>query len=255
MPAGIVRRLLRHDRRTLRPVARTVVGVDEAGRGALAGPVTAAAVWLEAGFYDNRALARRYRTLDDSKKLTAPTRAALQTLALEERRDGRLDFEVAEASVPEIDELNILGATKLAMRRALEALAARRRRRLARPGDGRHATLFDLDADPLPAPQVLVDGQPLGGFAYHHRAIVRGDGKSFAIALASVLAKHCRDQRMFALHEGYPLYGFADHKGYGTPQHLEALREHGPSPEHRALFVRSALAHRPHPAQASFEWE
>jgi ribonuclease HII len=185
--------------------AAIVCGVDEAGRGPLAGPVYAAAVVLGAA---------RLRGLADSKALTAEVRELLR--ARIERR--ALAWAVASASVEEIDRLNILQATLLAMRRAVEQLAC------------------------TPA-EVLIDGLHCPPLACPVRAVVGGDASVKEISAASILAKTARDRYMIALDRLYPQYGFAQHKGYSTPEHLAALHRHGASPHHRASFapVRQVL--------------
>ena len=186
-----------------------VAGVDEAGRGPLAGPVVAAAVILD----DENPI----EGLADSKQLTERARERL----FDEIRAKALCCSIAEASVDEIDTLNILQATLLAMRRAVEGLRLR------------------------PA-KVLVDGNRLPVLRVPAEAIVQGDARVQAISAASILAKVHRDRLCLALHEAHPQYGFAAHKGYATPEHLEALREHGPCRHHRRSFapVREALEAR-----------
>jgi ribonuclease HII len=188
------------------PAAGLVAGVDEAGRGPLAGPVVAAAVILD----DQQPIAG----LNDSKKLTALKREKL----FDEIRAKALCCCIAEATVEEIDELNILHATMLAMRRAVEGLRLK-------------PTLVQVDGNRLPT--LKVPGE----------AIVKGDAKVAAIAAASILAKVHRDRLCLSLHEAYPQYGFATHKGYPTADHLSALQAHGACPEHRRSFgpVRLAL--------------
>lgn len=183
-----------------------LAGVDEAGRGPLAGPVVAAAVVLDA-----RA---PIRGLNDSKLLTERARERLDR----EIRARAVCWAVAQASVAEIDAINILQATLLAMRRAVEALS--------------HTPHV-----------VLVDGNRLPVLEMPAEAVVDGDARVKAIAAASILAKVHRDALCRELHEAHPEYGFAAHKGYSTVEHLAALREHGPCPHHRRSFapVRSAL--------------
>jgi ribonuclease HII len=176
-----------------------IAGVDEAGRGPLAGPVVAAAVILD-DLHPIKGLA-------DSKKLTALQRDRLY----DEIRGKALCFAVAQASVQEIAELNILQATLLAMRRAVDGLR-------------------------LPPKLVLVDGNRLPVLPMRAEAIVQGDDKVAAISAASILAKVTRDRWCLELDLQYPAYGFAKHKGYGTAEHLAALQVHGPCPEHRATF-------------------
>ena len=186
--------------------AKLVCGVDEAGRGPLAGAVFAASVVL-----DPR---KPIPGLADSKQLSARQRA---TLAEEIRRDA-LGWAVASASVEEIDQLNILQASLLAMRRSIEALRV------------------------VPT-EVLVDGLHCPDCMWPSRAIVKGDAKIPAISAASILAKCARDAAMLELHTQRPEYGFDQHKGYPTPAHLEALRRHGVSGFHRRTFapVRALL--------------
>ena len=175
-------------------------GVDEAGRGPLAGPVVAAAVMLDPD--------QRIAGLRDSKKLSA---AARERLA-DEIRMRAAAWCVAEASVDEIDRLNILHATLLAMQRAVAGLQ--------RPPD-----------------EVWVDGNRCPNWGWRSQAVVKGDDKVAAIAAASILAKTSRDQFMCRLHEDYPAYGFARHMGYGTAAHLAALQAHGACPQHRRSFA------------------
>lgn len=188
------------------PHARRVAGVDEAGRGPLAGPVVAAAVILDE--------ARPIAGLRDSKLLSARTRDALATRI----RAHALAWSVALCDVAEIDALNILQATLVAMRRAVERL-------------------------PLPPHEVLVDGDRCPVFACPARAIVKGDRDVAAISAASILAKTARDAMLVLLDHEYPAYGFARHKGYGTREHVAALRRHGPCPAHRRSFAPVAQAH------------
>ncbi len=182
-----------------------VAGVDEAGRGPLAGPVVAAAVILD----DLNPIAG----LNDSKKLTALKRERLY----DEIRAKALCCAVAEASVEEIDRLNILQATMLAMQRAVQGLR-------------------------LKPSKVLVDGNRLPVLSVLAEAIVGGDAKVQAISAASILAKVTRDRWCHELDQRYPQYGFSAHKGYGTAEHLQALQRHGACPEHRKSFAPVAQA-------------
>lgn len=178
-----------------------VCGVDEAGRGPLAGPVCAAAVILPRGLV--------IPGLNDSKKLTERRREALYDVITAQA----LAYGVAFASEREIDELNILQATYLAMNRAIAAMGT--------------------------APALaLIDGNRNAGIAVPSRCVVGGDGKCASIAAASVLAKVTRDRYMLELDARYPGYGFAKHKGYGTAAHYAALREKGPSEVHRRTFLK-----------------
>ena len=182
-------------------------GVDEAGRGPLAGPVFAAAVILQP--------TRRIRGLDDSKRLAEAVRVELAELI----RERALAWAVASASVAEIDSLNILQATLLAMRRAVDTLAV--------------------------VPEVvLVDGLHCPPIALATKPVVDGDARVKSISAASILAKTARDLEMVRLGEVHPGYGFDRHKGYSTPEHLAALRRFGPCEVHRRSFapVRALLA-------------
>jgi ribonuclease HII len=181
-------------------ISGLIAGVDEAGRGPLAGPVVAAAVILD----DMNPI----KGLNDSKKLSPMRREKLY----DEIRAKALCCSVAQASVEEIDQLNILQATLLAMRRAVEGLR-------------------------LKPHKVLVDGNRLPVLDVLAEAIVRGDATVPAISAASILAKVTRDRWCQELDQRYPQYGFAGHKGYGTAVHLAALRAHGACPEHRKTFA------------------
>ena len=179
-------------------------GVDEAGRGPLAGPVVAAAVILDPQ--------RPVAGLDDSKKLGAARRLRLADAI----RSQALAWAVAEASVGEIDQLNILQASLLAMQRAVGRL---------------------IDQYRLLPSQVLVDGPHCPLFAAPAQAVIGGDGRICQIAAASILAKTSRDAGMRELHALHPEYGFDRHQGYPTAAHLRALQEHGPCPQHRRSFA------------------
>lgn len=237
-------RLVQHDRRRLEKHTG-IVGVDEAGRGCLAGPVSAAAVWLEVDFFADRRRVRIANRADDSKKLSPEIREDLYAALLEWESAGMLHMAQATASVLEIDRYNILGATRLAMTRSLQTLAdAEMRRNLPCPflsvASDHSTPLFSDDTSAWPL--VLVDGRPLKPFAWRHTALVGGDGRSLAIALASILAKVRRDHLMAELDARFPQYGFAIHKGYATAAHIAALRTHGSCEEHRPLFLRKIFA-------------
>ena len=215
---------------------RYLIGIDEAGRGCLAGPVVAGACVLRAEFFRDTVALARSAGINDSKQLTGEARAAQYAILLELQGAGWLDFEVAEGSVAEIAAHNILGANRLAMRRAVEGLASRHPA-LQLPEEAGAGPLFDGLVEVC----VLVDGRPLKPWPYAHRGIVKGDGQSLAIAMASIAAKVRRDGRMHELALRYPAYGFGQHKGYATQAHRSAIRSHGPCPEHRDLFLRKVL--------------
>lgn len=184
---------------------KLVCGVDEAGRGPLAGPVCAAAVMLPPGL--------EIPGLNDSKKLTDKKRRELYDIMIEQA----VSYGIAFASEQEIDEINILQATFLAMERAMQKLS--------------------------PQPELaLIDGNRTKDFGLPVRTIVKGDSLSASIAAASILAKVTRDRLMEEYDAQYPQYGFAVHKGYGTKRHYAALREYGPCPIHRQTFLKKFYA-------------
>ncbi len=180
---------------------KAVCGVDEAGRGPLLGPVVAAACILPIGLV--------IEGLNDSKKLTEKKREALFGVICE----NAISYSIAEASVEEINELNILEATLLAMRRAIAGLS-------------------------VPADFALIDGNISRDFPLPTSSVIHGDAISPSIAAASILAKVTRDRMCYELDREYPLYGIAKNKGYGSKAHMDALREHGPSKIHRTKFIR-----------------
>jgi ribonuclease HII len=196
------------ERELFRQSITRIAGVDEAGRGPLAGPVVAAAAmlpakWLETG------LPPALEGLNDSKQLTARRRERFFQMLTSR---GEVTFAIAQMEAGRVDEFNILQATHRAMNEALAALA--------------------------PSPQhALVDGTRVKTLRFPQTPIVKGDARSYSIAAASVLAKVTRDRLMEEYHQRWPAYGFAEHKGYGTPQHLAALAEHGPCPIHRRSFA------------------
>jgi ribonuclease HII len=178
-----------------------VCGCDEAGRGPLCGPVVAAAVILPRDLI--------IEGLDDSKKLTEKKREKLFDLICE----GALAYAIAEATPEEIDEINILNASMLAMRRAVDMLK-------------------------IKADFALIDGNCSRGFDIPTETVVKGDSKSYSIAAASILAKVTRDRGCAELDKAYPMYGIAKHKGYPTKDHMDAVRKYGPSPIHRKTFLK-----------------
>ena len=186
-----------------------VCGVDEAGRGPWAGPVVAGAAVIDIEYLP-AALRER---LDDSKKLTAKRREQVFAMMEAAAADGAMHFTIAEASVAEIDALNILRATMLAMTRAVAAL-------------------------PLVPDHALIDGNRVpDGLPCPGRSVIGGDARSLSIAAASIAAKVSRDRMMAVLDAEFPGYGFARHAGYGTPDHQAALARLGPSPAHRRSFA------------------
>lgn len=215
---------------------RYLVGIDEAGRGCLAGAVVAGACVLSRELFESPEALERSALVNDSKQLGAEARDAQYAVLEALRAEGLIDFAVASGSVEEIAAHNILGATRLAMRRAVEAVAARAKA-WSLPHPGAEDPLFQSDS----GTKLLVDGRPLKPFPYAHEGIVKGDGTSLAVAMASIAAKVSRDREMARLAEAYPDYGFEQHKGYGTAAHRAALKAHGATPIHRALFLRKVL--------------
>lgn len=180
---------------------KSVCGVDEAGRGPLAGPVCAAAVILPEGIIIDG--------VNDSKKLSEKKRESLFDVI----REQALSYSIAYATVDEIEEINILNATMLAMRRAIDGL--------------------DIKAD-----YAMIDGNKIPPIDIDAECIVKGDAKSMSIACASILAKVSRDRLLYKYAEEYPMYGFDKHKGYGTKVHREAILKYGPCPYHRKSFLK-----------------
>lgn len=183
---------------------KAVCGVDEAGRGPLAGPVCAAAVILPEGVVIDG--------VNDSKKLTETKREALFDVI----REQALAYSIAYATVDEIEEINILNATMLAMRRAVDGLSVK-------------------------ADYAMIDGNKIPELNIDAECIVKGDARSMSIACASILAKVSRDRLLFKYAEEYPMYGFDKHKGYGTKAHREAILEYGPCPYHRKSFLKNCI--------------
>ena len=180
---------------------KSVCGVDEAGRGPLAGPVCAAAVILPEGVIIDG--------VNDSKKLSEKKRESLFDVI----REQALSYSIAYATVDEIEEINILNATMLAMRRAIDGL--------------------DIKAD-----YAMIDGNKIPPLDIDAECIVKGDAKSMSISCASILAKVSRDRLLYKYAEEYPMYGFDKHKGYGTKVHREAILKYGPCPYHRKSFLK-----------------
>jgi ribonuclease HII len=199
---------LGHERDLWQKGLTVVAGVDEAGRGPLAGPVVAAAVVLPCGWSET-GLDGRLRGLNDSKQLTEAQREDYYSVLTSH---PEIRFAVVGVEVEVIDRINILQATHRAMNQALAQLQP-------------------------PPEHVLVDGGPVKSMRFPHTALVKGDARSYSIAGASVLAKVTRDRLMRELDRLYPGYGFAEHKGYGTPKHLAAIQGLGPCPIHRRSFA------------------
>ncbi len=224
-----------YDRDWLSDYSR-LIGIDEAGRGCLAGPVVAGACVFSQKLFESSGALAYSALINDSKQLSAESRESQFTVLESLRAEGLIDFAVASGSVAEIAQHNILGATRLAMQRAIE--------QLAQQADGwslPHVAATDPLFKAASEVKLIVDGRSLKPFPYAHEGVIKGDGKSLSIAMASIAAKVTRDREMLRLAKKYPVYGFAQHKGYGTAAHRAALIEHGASPIHRDLFLRKVL--------------
>ena len=202
-----------------------VIGIDEAGRGPLVGGVYAAAVSVPLKIAE-KLLANEWSAINDSKKLSEKKRFALAEVI---KATPGCTWAVASASPAEIDKLNILNATHLAMRRAAGAIGS------FRAGLESGGVSSNVPKATLKDPKILVDGLPVKSLP-NSTNVIKGDAKSLFIAAASILAKTARDEDCFRLEREYPGYGFAKHKGYPTPEHLKALAKLGPCPEHRRSF-------------------
>jgi len=232
-----------------------IVGIDEVGRGAFAGDVVACAVWIPAAFYDNRPLLNKTRLINDSKQLREEQREDIFRLASGWLDGGHVCFATGAASCREVEELNVVGATRQAMIRAVRRLLEL------------HPSLCLEDDEPLPLLELMepemqrtpklrgcvrIDGRPMADFPWPHEGVIKGDGQSLAIALASVIAKVTRDRAMQEMALKYPAYGFDTNKGYGTPAHLQAILANGPCKLHRKTFLKR-LSRPPAPEEYLFE--
>ena len=181
-----------------------IIGLDEAGRGPMAGPLVVGGVIFPKGFYDER--------INDSKKLTEKKREALYDFIIEKA----LAYDIEVISVEEVDKLNVYEASRTGMRRIIERIGVK-------------------------PDFALTDAMPLGDDAIDHLSIIKGDAKSMSIGGASILAKVTRDRIMKDYAKIYPEYGFEKHKGYGTKMHIDAIKEYGPCPLHRKSFIKNFI--------------
>lgn len=231
----------------------SLIGVDEVGRGAFAGPVVAAAVVVTREFLEGRWALTKSGRVNDSKLLSAEQREELWDDFDGLSRQGQIHAHCGVATVAEIEQHNILGATKLAMRRALGAIYPPEAFEAARAEPDLFSSLeVRTSFQPSVSARVIIDGLALRSFPYPHSAFVHGDARSLCIAMASIIAKVTRDRMMTELDRTHPGYGFARHKGYGTEDHREAVLRLGRCPEHRDMFLRKLLALRVDPAQMDF---
>jgi ribonuclease HII len=231
----------------------SLIGIDEVGRGAFAGPVVAAAVVVTRDFLESRWAVAKGGRVNDSKVLNAEQREELWGEFEKLAAAGQIHANYGVASVEEIEQLNILGATKLAMRRALEAIHPPEAFEPKREEPDLFSSFEERKTfHPTVSARVIVDGLPLRAFPYPHTAFVNGDARSLCIAMASIVAKVTRDRMMTEMEQQFPGYGFAQHKGYGTEDHREAVLKLGRCRQHREAFLRKLLAVRVDPAQMDF---
>ena len=227
-----------------------LIGVDEVGRGAFAGPVVAAAVLVSREFLESRWAVAKSGRVNDSKVLSAEQREELWAEFEKLMAAGLIHAHYGFGSVEEIEQHNILGATKLAMRRALHGIYPPESFEPERTEPDLFSSVEERKTfAPVVSARVLIDGLTLRNFPYPHRAFVDGDARSLCIAMASIVAKVTRDRHMVDLDSRFPGYGFARHKGYGTEDHREAVLKLGRCTEHREAFLRKLLAFRLDPAQ------
>ncbi len=218
--------------------AEWVVGVDEVGRGPLAGPVTACAVAINRECFTRIIEQRWSARITDSKKLKESERNDIAKEFWAFSKDSLICVSLQSIAPSIIDEINILEATKQAMRQCLEAIEYTASMPVLPTFIPSKLELTGEDAFTGKV-ATLIDGLPLKAFPYEHRALVKGDSRSLVIGLASILAKVHRDQYMEKLSEKYPQYGWSQNKGYGTAKHREAILQFGATPEHRKSFLRN----------------
>jgi ribonuclease HII len=231
----------------------SLIGVDEVGRGAFAGPVVAAAVVVTRDFLESRWAVAKGGRVNDSKLLNAEQREELWSEFEQLSAAGKIHANHGMASVEEIAQFNILGATKLAMRRALGGIYPPEAFEPKREEPDLFSSFEERKTfHPTVSARVIIDGLALRGFPYPHSAFVHGDARSLCIAMASIVAKVARDRLMVQLESRHPGYGFAQHKGYGTEEHRDAVLRLGRCTEHREAFLRKLLAVRVDPAQMDF---
>jgi ribonuclease HII len=231
----------------------SLIGVDEVGRGAFAGPVVAAAVVVTRDFLESRWAVAKSGRVNDSKLLAPDQREELWAEFEKLAAQGQIQVSSGAASVTEIEEVNILGATKLAMRRALQAIYPPEAFEPERNEPDLFSSLEErISFHPRVSARIMIDGLALRAFPYPHSAFINGDARSLCIAMASIIAKVHRDRMMVELEARFPGYGFARHKGYGTEDHREAVLRLGRCAEHREAFLRKLLAVRIDPAQMDF---
>lgn len=229
-----------HDRKAAKPYSG-IVGVDEAGRGCLAGPVVAGAALLTVGFFAKAANRRRCAEVNDSKQLDQAKREKLLAKMETMRDAGELWFATGEASIDEIESENIVGATCLAMLRAMDSLTDQCDGIWKPHKKEESGTLFSPSSSTSDRWLILVDGRPMKRLPYDHQGLIKGDTLSLAVAMGSIAAKVTRDRLMIELDARYPGFDFASNKGYGSPNHLKGLAKDGPTEVHRPRFLKKIL--------------
>ena len=222
-----------------------IIGVDEAGRGCLAGPVVAGAVLLPASFFKKALNRKKCADINDSKQIKEGEREALFEQIKKLGEAGELIWASGQASVEEIETENIVGATCLAMKRAMDEVSFKSKK-IWSPQEKSENSLFSgLSKNEQGSWIVSVDGRPMKRLPYIHDGLIKGDTFSLAIAMGSLVAKVTRDRLMRMLAEKFPAYDFSSNKGYGSPKHLTGLRASGPCPHHRPRFLRNLLGQGP----------
>lgn len=207
-----------------------IVGVDEAGRGALAGPVVAASVWVSKKFYHS---AHSFNLIQDSKSISSNLREKAFKQLQELKNENLIYFTWAASNSNEVDQINVLASTKLAMKRSVKKLSKAVELNLSEQDNFLEGCVHKATNAIL-----LIDGLPLKNFHYPHHGIVKGDQKHLCIAAASIIAKVQRDKIMQKIHLLYPEYNFSNNKGYGTKKHMNAIVKYGPSKVHRNTFLK-----------------
>ena len=213
-----------------------LIGLDEAGRGSLAGPVSGAAVAIARSFFNSTEFQNESKSFNDSKKLKPQDRETFYQLLSKWQVAGKIQIAHRFGTVAQIQQYNILGATQCILGDALKELLHRNHWQSLDPSNP-----FSPNAPSFIVP-VLLDGPAMPLLGQPHFPIIGGDGKSLVIAMASIWAKVQRDHHMNTIDSQYPNYGFAQHKGYGTKKHRQALQTHGACPEHRPQFLRKILS-------------
>jgi ribonuclease HII len=218
-----------------------VIGVDEAGRGCLAGPVVAGAVILPSTFFQNTSNRKACSEMNDSKQIKENLREELFEKIVKLSENGELFWASGSASVEEIESENIVGATCLAMKRAMSHVSTLSQG-IWKPLHKAEGELFISEVNSVENSWIVsVDGRPMKKLSFRHEGIIKGDSISLAIAMGSLVAKVTRDRLMRKFSLEFPLYDFSSNKGYGSPKHILALKENGPSIHHRPKFLRNLL--------------